>query len=80
MACLRVLKDEWILNFSSRGSEKSPWVAGYRSCAKRAKLGNQRRRCPANPKKDRISVFDIGSDRVDIRDLLSVVIYLFCWC
>ena len=31
----------------------------------------------ANPKKDWISVFDVGSGRVDIRDLLSVVINLF---
>jgi len=44
---------------------------------KRAKLGIQRHRYPANPKKDRISVFDVGSGRVDIRDSLSVVIYLF---
>ena len=41
------------------------------------KLGTWRHRYPANPKKDRISVFDIGSGRVDIRDYLSVVIYLF---
>ena len=40
------------------------------------KLGTWRHRYPANPKKDRISVFDIGSGRVDIRDFLSVVIYL----
>ena len=44
---------------------------------KRAKLGIQRHKYPANPKKDRISVFDVGSGRVDIRDFLSVVIYLF---
>ena len=75
-ACLRVLKAEWIFDFSSRDSERSPWVAYYRCCAKRAKLGIQRHRYPANPKKDSISVFDVGSGRVDIRDLLSVVIDL----
>ena len=46
-----------------------------------AKLGIQRHRYPANPKKDRISVFDVGSGRVDIRDSLysnlDIVIYLF---
>ena len=41
------------------------------------KLGIQRRKYSANPKKDRISVFDVGSGRVDIRDFLWVVIYLF---
>jgi len=41
------------------------------------KLGSQRHRYPANPKKDRISAFDVGSGRVDIRDFLLVVIYLF---
>ena len=41
------------------------------------KLGIQRCRYPANPKKDRISAFDVGSGRVDIRDFLLVVIYLF---
>ena len=40
------------------------------------KLGIQRRKYSANPK-DRISVFDIGSGRVDIRDFPWVVIYLF---
>ena len=72
-----MLKAEWIFDFSSRGSERSPWVAGYRGYAKRAKLGIQRCSYSANPKKDRISVFDVGSGRVDIRDFLSVVIYLF---
>lgn len=52
-------------------------MAGYRGYAKRAKLGIQRCSYSANPKKDRISVFDVGSGRVDIRDFLSVVIYLF---
>ena len=37
MACLRVLKPEWIFDFSSRG------------CAKIEKLGTQSRRYPANP-------------------------------
>ena len=41
------------------------------------KLGIQRHKYSANPKKDRISVFDVGSGRVDIRDFLWVVIYLF---
>ena len=41
------------------------------------KLGIQRHRYPANPKKDWISVFDVESGRVDIRDYLLVVIYLF---
>jgi len=41
------------------------------------KLGIQRCRYPSNPKKDWISVFDVGSVKVDIRDLLSVVVYLF---
>ena len=41
------------------------------------KLGIQRHRYPANSKKDRLSAFDVGSGRVDIRDFLSVVIYLF---
>ena len=77
MACLRVLKAEGTFDFSSRGSERSPRVAGYRGYAKRAKLGIQRCRYPANPKKDRLSVFDVGSGRVDIRDFLSVIIYLF---
>ena len=45
-------------------------------CCK-AKLGIQRLSYPVNSKKDRISVFDVGSGRVDIRDFLSVVIYLF---
>ena len=40
------------------------------------KLGIQRHRYPANPKKDRISVFDVGNGRVDIRDFLLVVTYL----
>ena len=40
------------------------------------KLGIQRHRYPANSKKDRLSAFDVGSGRVDIRDFLSVVIYL----
>ena len=40
------------------------------------KLGIQRHRYPANSK-DRLSAFDVGSGRVDIRDFLSVVIYLF---
>ena len=40
------------------------------------KLGIQRLRYPANPKKDRISVFDGGIGRVDIRGFLSVVIHL----
>ena len=40
------------------------------------KLGIQRHRYPANPKKDRISVFDVGNGRVDIRNFLLVVIYL----
>ena len=52
MACLRELKAEWIFDFSSRDSERSPWVACYRGCAKRAKLGIQRHRYPGNPKKD----------------------------
>ena len=39
------------------------------------KLGIQRRKYLANPKKGRISVSDVGSNRVDIRDFLSVVIY-----
>ena len=43
----------------------------------RAKLEIQRHRYPANPKKDWISVSDVGSGRVDIRDFLLVVIYLF---
>ena len=77
MACLRLLKPEHIFDFTSRGSERSPWVAGYRGYAKRAKLGIQRCSYSANPKKDRISVFDVGSGRVDIRDFLLVVIYLF---
>ena len=48
-----------------------------------AKLGIQRHRYPANPKKDRISVFTVGSGRVDIRDSqyrnldIDIVIYLF---
>ena len=75
MACLRVLKAEGTFDFSSRGSERSPQVAEYRGYAKRAKLGIQRHRYPANPKKDWISVFDVRSGRVDIRDFLSVVIY-----
>ena len=54
-----------------------PPVAGYRGYARRAKLGIQRRRYPATPKKDRISVFDVGSGRTDISDFLSVVICLF---
>ena len=41
------------------------------------KLGSQRHRYPANPKKDSISAFDVGSGRVDIRDFLSVVRYCF---
>ena len=41
------------------------------------KLGIQRRRYPANPKKAWISVFDVESGRVDIKDFLLVVIYLF---
>ena len=41
------------------------------------KLGIQRYRYSADPKKDWISVFDVGSGRVDIRNFLSVVIYLF---
>ena len=41
------------------------------------KLGIQRYRYSADPKKDWISVFDVGSGRVDIRDFLSIVIYLF---
>ena len=40
------------------------------------KLGIQRLRYPANPKKERISVFDVGIGRVDIRGFLSVVVYL----
>ena len=72
MACLRVLKAEQIFDFSSRGSERSPRVAGYRGYAKRAKLGIQRCRYPANSKKDRISVSDERSGRVDIRDFLSI--------
>ena len=82
MACLRVSKAEWIFDFSSRGSERPPWVAWYRGCAKRAKLGIQRRRYAANPKKDRICVFDVGNGKVDIRDFLysnldiDIVIYL----
>ena len=40
------------------------------------KLGIQRHRYPANPKKGRISVFDVGNGKVDIRDFLSVVIHL----
>ena len=75
-ACLRVLKPEWTSDFSSQGSERPPQVAGYRAHAKRVKLGIQRRRYPANPKKDSMSAFDGGSGRVDIRDFLSVVIYL----
>ena len=51
-------------------------MAGYRGYAKRAKLGIQRCRYPANSKKDRISVSDEGSGRVDIRGFLSVVICL----
>ena len=27
MACLRVLKPEWIFDFSYSGSERPPWVA-----------------------------------------------------
>ena len=77
MACLRVLMAEWIFDFSSRGSERSPRVAGYRGYAKRAKLGIQRLGCPDNPKKDRISVFDVGCGRVNIKDFPPVVIYLF---
>ena len=56
MACLRVLKAQRMFDFSSRGSERSPQVAEYRGYAKRAKLGIQRCRYPANLKKDRISV------------------------
>ena len=41
------------------------------------KLGIQSCRYSADPKKDWISVFDVGSGKVDIRDLLSVVVYLF---
>ena len=48
---------------------------------RKAKLGIQRLSYPANSKKDRISVFDVGSGRtgykLDIKDFLSVVIYLF---
>ena len=46
------------------------------------KLGNQKLIYPANPKKDRISVFDVGSGKVDIRDFLysnldiDIAIYL----
>ena len=39
MACLRVLKAQWIFDFSSRDSERSPRVAWYTGCAKRVKLG-----------------------------------------
>ena len=77
MACLRLLKAEWIFDFSAGRSGRAPWVAGYRGGAKRMKLGIQRHRYPDNPKKDRISVFVVGSGSVDIRDSLSVVIYLF---
>ena len=83
MACLRLLKAEWIFDFSAGRSGRAPWVAGYRGGAKRMKLGIQRHRYPANPKKDCISVFDVEMDirdircRVDIRDFLLVVIYLF---
>ena len=45
------------------------------------KLGIQRCRYSADPKKDWISVFDVGSGRteykLDIKDFLLVVIYLF---
>ena len=54
MACLRMLKAEWMFGFSCKGSERSPRVARYRGCAKIEKLGTQSRRYPANPKKDRI--------------------------
>ena len=77
MACLRLLKAEWIFDFSAGRSGRAPWVAGYRGGAKRMKLGIQRHRYPANPKKDCISVFDVESGRVDIRGFLLVVIYLF---
>ena len=43
---------------------------------RKAKLGIQRLSYPANSKKDRISVFDVGSGRVDIRYFLLVVIHL----
>ena len=53
---------------------------GWFYCCK-AKLVIQSLRYPANSKKDRISVFDVGSGRTgykfDIKDFLSVVIYLF---
>ena len=53
---------------------------GWFYCCK-AKLVIQSLRYPANSKKDRISVFDVGSGRtgykLDIKDFLSVVIYLF---
>ena len=42
---------------------------------RKAKLGIQRLSYPANSKKDRISVFDVGSGRVNISDFLSGVIY-----
>ena len=45
------------------------------------KLGIYRCRYPSNPKKDWISVFDVGSGRVDIRGSLysdiDIVISLF---
>ena len=37
---------------------------------RKAKLGIQRLSYPANSKKDRISVFDVGSGMVDIRGFL----------
>ena len=41
------------------------------------KLGIQRHRYPGNPKKAWIFVFDVESGRVDTKDFILVVIYLF---
>lgn len=78
-ACFRASKAVWTTDLGSRGSKRSPWVAWCRSWARRAKLGIQRHRYPAKPQKDRISVFDVGSDLGRYKGL-SISSYMsLCW-
>ena len=62
MACLRVLKAEWVFYFSPRDFERSSLVVDI-GIVPRGKNSKSKIRYPANPK-DRISVLDVGSGRV----------------
>ena len=69
-----------MFDLGSRGSERSPRVAWYRGCVRRAKLGIQRCRYSSKPQKDRISVFDIGSGKGRYKGLSISSCMSLCWC